>query len=298
MMTLQQLLPGLNLPANVAGVVVSGLQLDSRQVTSGQAFVAVPGVASDGRRFVAQAISSGATAVLADAEHGPLTISYEQQVPCVHVPELAGQVGDIAARWFGEPAKQMALTGVTGTNGKTSITWFLRDALNALGNRCALVGTLGVGLKGEEQRTGHTTPDPITLQAALASARDAGADSVAMEVSSHALDQGRLGSMPVATAVFSNLSRDHLDYHGDMESYLAAKSVLFSRAGVRLAVINCDDHAASSLVSCLADGVRCVTFGGQQGATVRCEQVEYSAAGMRATLKVAGETVEVGLPLY
>lgn len=298
MMSLQQLLPNLNLPANVAGIVVSGLQLDSRQVQSGQAFVAVPGVASDGRRFVSQAVAAGAAAVLADAENGALTISYEQQVPCVHVPELAGQVGDIAARWFGEPAANLALTGVTGTNGKTSITWFLRDALNALGNRCALVGTLGVGLKGEEQHTGHTTPDPITLQAALASARDAGANSVAMEVSSHALDQKRLGSTPVTTAVFSNLSRDHLDYHGDMESYLAAKSVLFSRPGVRLAVINCDDHAASSLVSCLADDVRCVTFGGQQGATVRCVNVAYDANGMHATLSVGGEAIDVALPLF
>ncbi len=298
MMSLQQLLPNLNLPANVAGIVVSGLQLDSRQVQAGQAFVAVPGVASDGRHYVAQAVAAGAAAVLADAEQGPVTVSYEQQVPCVHVPELAGQVGDVAARWFNEPAAHMALTGVTGTNGKTSITWFLRDALNALGNRCALVGTLGVGLKGEEQHTGHTTPDPITLQAALASARDAGANCVAMEVSSHALDQKRLGNTPVTTAVFSNLSRDHLDYHGDMESYLAAKSVLFSRPGVRLAVINCDDHASNSLLSCLADGVRCVTFGGQQGATVRCEKVAYDTHGMHATLNVAGEAVNVALPLF
>lgn len=298
MMSLQQLLPHLNLPADVAGIVVSGLQLDSRQVQSGQAFVAVPGVNSDGRQFVGQAVAAGAAAVLVDAEQGPFTVGLEQQVPCVHVPELAAQVGDIAARWFGEPATRMAITGVTGTNGKTSITWFLRDALNALGHRCALVGTLGVGLKGEEKHTGHTTPDPITLQASLAQVRGAGADHVAMEVSSHALDQGRLGSTVISTAVFSNLSRDHLDYHGDMESYLAAKSVLFSRDGVRLAVVNCDDHAASSLLSCLADGVRCVTFGAQQGATVRCDQVAYHADGLAATLNVAGEAVPVSLPLF
>ena len=133
--------------------------------------------------------------------------------------------------------KGLSITGVTGTNGKTSITWFLRDALVHWAT-VALVGTLGVGLKGKEQQTGHTTPDPVTLQAALASARDAGADTVAMEVSSHALDQGRLGNTPVMTAVFGNLSRDHLDYHGDMEAYLAAKSVLFTRDGVKLAVIN------------------------------------------------------------
>ncbi|MZR62465.1 UDP-N-acetylmuramoyl-L-alanyl-D-glutamate--2,6-diaminopimelate ligase [Alcanivorax sp. DP30] len=298
MKSLQQLLPDFNLPANVAGIVVSGLQLDSRRMEAGQAFLAVPGVASDGRHFVAQAVAAGASVVLADAESEPFSVSFQGQVPCLHVPALAARVGDVAARWFGEPANNMAMIGVTGTNGKTSITWFLRDALNALGHRCALVGTLGVGLKGQELQTGHTTPDPITLQAALASARDAGADCVAMEVSSHALDQGRLGSSVIGTAVFSNLSRDHLDYHGDMESYLAAKSVLFTRDGVRLAVINCDDHASSSLLSCIADGVRCVTFGGQEGATVRCETVAYDSLGMRATLNVAGETVTVSLPLF
>ncbi|PNE03083.1 UDP-N-acetylmuramoylalanyl-D-glutamate--2, 6-diaminopimelate ligase [Alcanivorax sp. MD8A] len=296
MMSLQQLLPDYTLPADAAGVVVSGLQLDSRRVGSGDAFIAVPGVASDGRRYIAEAIRAGAAAVLAQGD--TFTLSFEQQVPCVQVPGLADKVGDVAARWYGEPAKGLSITGVTGTNGKTSITWFLRDALNALGHRCALVGTLGVGLKGKEQQTGHTTPDPVTLQAALASARDAGADTVAMEVSSHALDQGRLGNTPVMTAVFSNLSRDHLDYHGDMEAYLAAKSVLFTRDGVKLAVINCDDHAAGSLVGCLADGVRCVTYGAQQGATVRCDDVTYNDSGMHATLMVGGESVSIALPLF
>ena len=296
MMRLQQLLPSQNLPAPVAGVVVSGLQLDSRRVQPGEAFVAVPGVSSDGRQFVAQAVAAGAAAVLADAEQ--FSVSYEQQVPRVNLPGLAGQVGDLAARWYGHPGSQMQITGVTGTNGKTSITWFLRDALNALGHRCALVGTLGLGFKGEEQTTGHTTPDPITLQAGLAAVRDAGADSVAMEVSSHALDQQRLGSTPVPVAVFSNLSRDHLDYHGDMESYLAAKSALFTREGVQLAVINCDDSAACSLFGCLADGVRCVTFGSQEGATVRCQSVAFTATGMEAELSVGGAAVAVQLPLF
>ncbi len=268
MMTLQQLLPDVTLPASAAGVVLSGLQLDSRKVAPGDAFLAVPGVASDGRQFVSQAIAAGAVAVLADAD--AFEIQQDQPVPCVALPQLGRRVGALAARWYGEPGAAMSVVGVTGTNGKTSITWFLRDALNALGHRCALVGTLGLGLKGDEQITGHTTPDPITLQAGLARVRDAGADTVAMEVSSHALDQHRLGSTPVPVAVFSNLSRDHLDYHGDMEAYLAAKSVLFTRDGVKLAVINCDDPAAYSLIGCLADGVRCVTFGDQPGATVRC----------------------------
>ena len=296
MMTLQQLLPDVTLPASAAGVVLSGLQLDSRNVAPGDLFLAVPGVASDGRQFISQAVAAGAVAVLADAE--TFEIQQDQAVPCVALPGLGRRVGALAARWYGEPGAAMNVVGVTGTNGKTSITWFLRDALNALGHRCALVGTLGLGLKGDEQITGHTTPDPITLQAGLARVRDAGADCVAMEVSSHALDQHRLGSTPVPVAVFSNLSRDHLDYHGDMEAYLAAKSVLFTRDGVKLAVINCDDPAAYSLIGCLADGVRCVTFGDQPGATVRCAAVTFTADGMRAELTVGGDPLTVTLPLF
>lgn len=296
MMTLQQLLPNTTLPATAAGVVLSGLQLDSRKVTPGDAFLAVQGVASDGRQFVSQAIAAGAVAVVAEAEK--FAVQQEQAVPRVNFPGLTRSVGELAARWYGEPGSTMNVVGVTGTNGKTSITWFLRDALNALGHRCALVGTLGLGLKDNEQITGHTTPDPITLQAGLARVREAGADTVAMEVSSHALDQHRLGSTPVPVAVFSNLSRDHLDYHGDMEAYLAAKSVLFTRDGVKLAVINCDDPVAYSLVGCLADGVRCVTFGDQAGATVRCGSVAFTTEGTTAELNVGGGSFTVTLPLF
>ena len=296
MMRLQQLLPEHNLPAQVAGLAISGLQLDSRRLQSGEAFVAVPGVTSDGRHFISQAISAGAAVVLADAE--TFSVDLQETVPRVNLPGLARGVADLAARWFGEPASRLRITGVTGTNGKTSITWFLRDALDALGHRCALVGTLGLGLKGQEQTTGHTTPDPITLQAGLAAVRDAGADTVAMEISSHALDQNRLGGTLVSTAVFSNLSRDHLDYHGDMESYLAAKAMLFTRKGVQLAVINCDDPAAQTLIACLPNGVRCVTFGSQQGATVRCESLQYTAEGITAELFVGGTVVSLSLPLF
>ena len=296
MMRLQQLLPEHNLPAQVAGLAISGLQLDSRRLQSGEAFVAVPGVTSDGRHFISHAISAGAAVVLADAE--TFSVDLQETVPRVNLPGLARGVADLAARWFGEPASRLRITGVTGTNGKTSITWFLRDALNALGHRCALVGTLGLGLKGQEQATGHTTPDPITPQAGLAAVRDAGADTVAMEISSHALDQNRLGGTLVSTAVFSNLSRDHLDYHGDMESYLAAKAMLFTRKGVQLAVINCDDPAAQTLIACLPNGVRCVTFGSQQGATVRCESLQYTAEGITAELFVGGTVVSLSLPLF
>jgi UDP-N-acetylmuramoyl-L-alanyl-D-glutamate--2,6-diaminopimelate ligase len=216
----------------------------------------------------------------------------------ITVPELRRQVGVLAARYFGEPGRRLKVIGVTGTNGKTSITWFLRDALNALGHACGLIGTLGVGLKGHEDSTGHTTPDPITLQKALRALCDAGADSVAMEVSSHALDQHRLGSTPVRIAVFSNLSRDHLDYHGDMDSYLLAKVALFTRPELQEAVINSDDAAAPVLLGRLNDGVRCITYGAQAGATVRCVAWQPHPDGMDLRLTVGGEAVNVTLPLF
>lgn len=296
MMRLQQLLPEHSLPAQVAGLAISGLQLDSRRLQPGEVFVAVPGVASDGRHFISQAISAGAAVVLADAE--TFSVDLQQPVPCVNLPGLAGQVGDLAARWFGEPANRLRITGVTGTNGKTSITWFLRDALNALGHACGLIGTLGVGLKGQEGSTGHTTPDPITLQKALLDLCDAGADSVAMEVSSHALDQHRLGSTPVRIAVFSNLSRDHLDYHGDMDTYLLAKVALFTRPELQEAVINSDDASAPVLLGRLNDGVRCITYGAQAGATVRCVAWQPHPDGMDVRLTVGGEALNVTLPLF
>ncbi|MDX1803708.1 MAG: UDP-N-acetylmuramoyl-L-alanyl-D-glutamate--2,6-diaminopimelate ligase [Alcanivorax sp.] len=296
MMTLQQLLPQMRLPVELAHCAISGLQLDSRRVGRGDTFLAVPGIRSDGRHFVAQAIAAGAALVLCEAEEEGL--QWRDGVPCLQLPGLTARVGELAARWYGEPSGAMQVIGVTGTNGKTSISWFLRDAFNALGHRCALVGTLGLGLKGEEQETGHTTPDPLTLQAGLARVRDAGADVVAMEVSSHALDQGRLGETQVRAAVFSNLSRDHLDYHGDMERYLAAKSALFTRPGVQLAVINTDDNAASTLIGRLDDGVRCVTFGSQPGATVRCTQYQCHDHGLAASLNVGGAIIELELPLF
>lgn len=296
MMVLQQLLPDCPLPAHMAGLPVPALRLDSRAVSAGDAFLAVPGHSTDGRRFIDAAVRAGAAVVLEQGD--AFAISEHQGVASVVVPDLCHQVGAIAARFFAEPARCMRVVGVTGTNGKTSITWFLRDALNTLGHVCGLMGTLGVGLKGQELDSGHTTPDPISLQQGLRALCDAGADCVAMEVSSHALDQHRLGDTPVSVAVFSNLSRDHLDYHGDMDTYLAAKAMLFGRPDIRLAVINGDDPVAPVLVARLNEGVRCVTFGEQGGATVRCVEYHPHEHGMNVVLSVGGCRIELALPLY
>ncbi|WP_101674534.1 UDP-N-acetylmuramoyl-L-alanyl-D-glutamate--2,6-diaminopimelate ligase [Alloalcanivorax mobilis] len=296
MIALRHLLPDSPLPAPLRERLIAELRLDSRAVQPGDLFLAVPGHQADGRRYIDQAIQAGAAAVLEEGER--FTVRRCDGVECIAVPDLRRQLGVLAARFFNQPGQALRVIGVTGTNGKTSITWFLRDALNALGHSCGLMGTLGAGLKGQELTTGHTTPDPITLQRALRALCDAGADSVAMEVSSHALDQHRLGDTPVTIAVFSNLSRDHLDYHGDMDTYLVAKAALFTRAELKQAVINNDDPAAPALLARLNDGVRCITFGDQSGATVRCLAFSPHQHGMDVTLSVGGERVEVALPLF
>jgi len=296
MIALRHLLPDQPLPERLRDLTINALRLDSRAVTPGDLFLAVPGHNMDGRRFIDAAIRAGATVVVEEGD--TFAVHPHAGAARITVPELRRQVGVLAARYFGEPGRRLKVIGVTGTNGKTSITWFLRDALNALGHACGLIGTLGVGLKGHEDSTGHTTPDPITLQKALRALCDAGADSVAMEVSSHALDQHRLGSTPVRIAVFSNLSRDHLDYHGDMDSYLLAKVALFTRPELQEAVINSDDAAAPVLLGRLNDGVRCITYGAQAGATVRCVAWQPHPDGMDLRLTVGGEAVNVTLPLF
>ena len=296
MITLRDLLPDLPLPAAMQALTVPALRLDSRAVERGDLFLAVPGHQVDGRQFIDAAIRAGAAIVLEEGD--TFGVSGQEPVVRIVVPELRRRVGELAASFYGKPGQQLKVIGVTGTNGKTSITWFLRDALDALGYHCGLMGTLGLGLKGKEIATGHTTPDPITLQRGLRELCDAGADTVAMEVSSHALDQHRLGDTPVYAAVFSNLSRDHLDYHGDMDSYLLAKVALFTRPDLREAVINGDDPSAPVLLSRLNDGVRCIIYGAQEGATVRCVAAQPHQTGMDLRLTVGGEAINVSVPLF
>ncbi|MBA3979972.1 MAG: UDP-N-acetylmuramoyl-L-alanyl-D-glutamate--2,6-diaminopimelate ligase [Alcanivorax sp.] len=293
---LQQLLPERTLPAPLAALPVKALCLDSRRVQRGDTFVALAGHARDGRAFIADAIAAGAALVLAEQDQDE--VREEAGVPVIGVPALRQSLGVIAARLHGEPGQALTITGVTGTNGKTSTTWFLADALNAAGYPCALIGTLGVRFADFSEDLGHTTPDPVSLQAALARCRDAGAQQLVMEVSSHALDQGRLNGTPVAVAVFTNLSRDHLDYHGSEAAYFDAKAKLFALPSLRHAVINIDDAAGRRLLGMLPGSVNVVTCGESSDATVQCLAFEADEAGMRLRLRVVGETVEITRPLY
>ena len=195
-------------------LLIRELTLDSRNVRAGDLFLAVPGGKLDGRAHIADALQRGAAAVAYEVEGA--TVLPITDVPLIPVKGLAAQLSDIAGRFYGDPSRQLNLVGVTGTNGKTSVTQLVAQALDLLGQHCGIVGTLGTGFYGALQSGLHTTPNPIAVQATLADLKKAGAKAVAMEVSSHGLDQGRVAALAFDVAVMTNLSRDHLDYHGTM----------------------------------------------------------------------------------
>jgi UDP-N-acetylmuramoyl-L-alanyl-D-glutamate--2,6-diaminopimelate ligase len=228
------------------------LASDSRRVAAGDVFFAYPGEAGDGRAFIGAAIAQGAAAVVYDERD--FAWQPEWTVPHLAVAGLRQLAGPVAHGCHGMPDAAMFTVGVTGTNGKTSCAVWLGQAMARLGQPAAVVGTLGVGLfktRGEVawDVTGYTTPDAVLLAAKLGAMRDAGAASLAIEVSSIGLDQGRTLGMHFDCALFTNLTRDHLDYHGDMDSYEAAKLRLFDWPGLKAAVLNLDDPAGQRLVA-------------------------------------------------
>lgn len=245
--TLGQLLaPWCNV-GHASGVRITDLRLDHRELTAGGLFVALNGSRQHGLAFAQAAIAQGAVAIIYDPDGAGAAVLPEA-VPCIAVPDLRLQLGAIAARFFGEPAKRLRVIGVTGTNGKTSTVQLLAQALTLLGHRCATLGTLGGGLWPQVEAGARTTPDAIGIQRFFASMVELRAEFVAMEVSSHALEQGRVQAVPFEIAVFTNLSRDHLDYHGTMEAYLAAKARLFHWPSLQSVVINAGDPAGQTLL--------------------------------------------------
>jgi len=202
------------LPQAGSDVLIRELTLDSRKVRGGDLFLAVPGLQFDGRDHAQDAIARGAAAVAYEAEG--LAQPLVGDAVMVPVQHLASQLSAIAGRFYGEPSRNLRLVGVTGTNGKTSVSQLIAQALDRLGEPCGIIGTLGTGFHGQLELGRHTTPDAIGVQATLANLKQEGARAVAMEVSSHGLDQGRVAALDFDVAVFTNLSRDHLDYHGTM----------------------------------------------------------------------------------
>ena len=243
-----------SIPAGLDRVVTAVCD-DSRAVAPGALFFARRGLRVDARRFAPDAIASGAAAVV--IEGGPTSVRYAGGAVVVRVPDVAGAIGQAASRFHGDPSKRLSVAAVTGTNGKTSVTHL---AARACGDRCAVMGTLGAGAPDRLEAVSLTTPGPIEIHRRLAALEDAGFDTLVMEVSSHALDQRRIESVDVDTAVFTNLSRDHLDYHADMDAYARAKASLFELSGLEHAAVNIDDPFGRDLLGSVAAGIESVAL--------------------------------------
>ncbi|MGD9953349.1 MAG: UDP-N-acetylmuramoyl-L-alanyl-D-glutamate--2,6-diaminopimelate ligase [Burkholderiales bacterium] len=241
------------------GAMIERLAADSRRAAPGVAFFAYPGERTDGRRFIPAAIAQGAAAVLWEAEG--FAWREEWRVPNVAVPRLRDRAGALAHAFYGRPSEALWTCGVTGTNGKTTCSQWIAAALEAAGVKCGVIGTLGAGFPGALESAANTTPDALELHRALAAMRAQGAAAVAMEVSSHGLEQGRVGGVVFDCAVFTNLSHDHLDYHGTMDAYAAAKARLFEAEGLGCAVLNLDDVFGAQLAErAAARGVRVIGY--------------------------------------
>ncbi len=275
-----------------ATVEVHGMALDSRRVRPGDLFIAVPGLQQDGRDYITQAVAAGAAAIAYEPAGYRLPAL---PVPAVAVAGLQQQLSALAGVFYQQPSQQLQVVGITGTNGKTSVSQMLAQALAALNKPCGVIGTLGSGMPGQLTEHGMTTPDALVAQAQLARLQAQGASHVAMEVSSHALDQGRVAAVEFAVGVFTNLSRDHLDYHGDMQRYGAAKTLLFQRP-LRTAVINLDDHFGRQLAAQCA----CPVIGyslTDPSAELYCSDISYSSGGICARLQALGRELEFTSPL-
>ena len=257
---LDQLLEGLSEPGDCAGRSVSGVTLDSRQVEPGALFLACSGRRGHGLDHIDQALARGAAAVFYEPHpsYGAPS-SAHAGVPIIPVQGLAASASLIASRFYGDPSSDLFVVGFTGTNGKTSCSQFLAQSLTE--ERCAIIGTLGNGFPGALESGSHTTPDPVGLQELLARFRAQGARSVAMEVSSHALEQGRAAAVRFGAAVFTNLSRDHLDYHGSMAAYGASKERLFNMPGVAAGVVNMDDPFGRDMIGRIPSTMERIGYG-------------------------------------
>ena len=235
--------------------VVTAVCDDSRAVAPGAVFFARRGLRVDASRFAPEAIASGAAAVV--VEGAPTSVRLDAGAVVVAIPDVAGAIGHAASRFYADPSEHLCVVAVTGTNGKTSVTHL---TARACGDRCAVMGTLGAGPPGKLETVTLTTPGPIEIHRRLAALRDAGIDMLAMEVSSHALDQRRIEAVNVDTAVFTNLSRDHLDYHLDMDVYGRAKTSLFETPGLAHAVVNADDRFGRELIGSMSAGIESVAL--------------------------------------
>ena len=277
---------------------IRGLSLDSRNIKSGELFIALNGVLQHGTAHTAQAIANGAEAMIYDPEGISKPLNNLDGFKAIAIPNLSQHLGEIAARFYQRPSQQLNVIGITGTNGKTTCSQLLAQAIED----CGVIGTLGWGTPGRLEATLNTTPDALAVQKILHDLQVQGKKAVAMEVSSHGLEQGRVNAVDFMGAVFTNLSHDHLDYHGTMQAYLQAKLGLFKNEALEFAVVNLDDPSSAqvlqtlhknvsrwgfSVSGLLIDGVQCLT----------AQNVTHSATGISFDVTWSGQTLPAITPV-
>jgi UDP-N-acetylmuramoyl-L-alanyl-D-glutamate--2,6-diaminopimelate ligase len=277
--------------------VVRGIRYDSREVAPGDLFVAIRGGLADGHDYLAQALSLGAVALVLEAR--PATLP--SGVVAIVVSDARRALAPLATAFFGHPADELELVGVTGTNGKTSTTFLVESILRAAGRKVGLIGTIEVRYAGERQRAVNTTPESLDLQRTLRAMRSRGVDAVSMEVSSHGLALGRVEGCRFAAAALTNVTQDHLDFHGDMEHYLEAKLLLFRRhlRPGAAAVVNAEDPSAERFLAAAREaGVRALRVSRRDpAAEIFVERAEVRLDGTRAALRIPGGPLELAIPL-
>lgn len=289
-----------------ADIEITGVVLDSRQVIPGSVFLACAGLSSHGLDYVEHAVRAGASAVLWEPSPGATLPEFPADVLAIEVPKLSVHAGRMASAFYGDPSSRLRVVGITGTNGKTSVSHLTAQALSAYGRRCALVGTLGYGFPDSLEPASHTTPDPVRLQALLAQMSGSGAEAIAMEVSSHALEQHRVNGVQFHAAVFTNLTRDHLDYHGDLESYAAAKKRLFEMPGLAAAVVNADDSVGREILAALSAGIQRWAFATHQealrdipeGQKIFAHSISFGEHGLELGVTTAESELVIRAPLF
>ncbi|AMO57177.1 hypothetical protein GZ77_16780 [Endozoicomonas montiporae] len=323
--TINDVLAVLDYPSVEIDRPISGLALDSRKLIGGELFLAVPGFAVDGRRFIEAAVSAGASAVLAEAQDSE--VGYEavhwagtaeesaaeesaaeegavkegavkERVPVIFVSGLKDRIGFLADRFYRQPSANLNVVGVTGTNGKTSCCWFIAQLLSLLQQPCAIMGTIGKGVPPSLEPCLNTTADGVSLHQYMADLKADGVNAIAMEVSSHGLDQGRVDSVHFDVGVFTNISRDHLDYHATLDAYAKAKSLLFAGGRVKQAVINLDDNYSGMMLSACGHQTEVLTYSvSNPEADVFAETIELKAAGLVSQVRTPWGSGQLRTPL-
>ncbi len=284
---------------------ITAVTFDSRQAIPGCMFLARNGIATHGLAFAEQALERGATAILWESVENLSPPEFPLQVFTSALDDFASTAGEITAKFHDRPSETMSVIGVTGTNGKTTVSQLVAQALENAGHDCGLMGTLGIGRYGKLQPSELTTPDVVRVQQQLSEFKTEGCSHVSMEVSSHALDQGRVCGVRFHTAVFTNITRDHLDYHTDERAYALAKSKLFSMGGLACAVINAEDPVGQELARHCTDIDTVIIYGAEgfefkaktNSQVLVAREVQYSEQGLSFVATCGGEQVSVAVPL-